>query len=186
MSQRPLAARTHRQTIVAPGGADSRGPYARLPQMGATADRLLLPEHPTPVLLVQANDLRFGAVPHLFVRAPAALSLTSSHHTKTASDQNIDIRTSGCDRYRWSNRETASDNLSCIRSAFACQWKSASGARTGMQLVNMSANRPHCQSVPSAALVGDVRLTDSNAATQANIRYAAISRAPLWVVHRAR
>ena len=61
-----------------------------------------------------------------------------------------------------------SDNLSCTRTAFACQ--AASGARTGLQLVNTSANRLHCQSVPSAALVGDVRLTDSNAATQANCR----------------
>ena len=54
---------------------------------------------------------------------------------------------------------------------------SASGAGTGLQLVNTSANRLHCQSVPSAALVGDVRLTNSNAATQAN---AAISTATLW------
>ena len=58
----------------------------------------------------------------------------------------------------------------------------ASGARTGLQLVNTSANRLHCQSVPSAALVGDVRLTDSNAATQANIAHAAISTATLWVL----
>ena len=29
---------------------------------------LLLPEHPIRVLLLRANDLRFGAVPHLFVR----------------------------------------------------------------------------------------------------------------------
>ena len=62
------AARTHRRAIAAPGGADSRGPYACLPQMGATAERLLLPKHPTRVLLLQTNDLRFGAVPHLFVR----------------------------------------------------------------------------------------------------------------------
>ena len=68
------------------------------------------------------------------------------------------------------------------RSACACQWKSASGARTGMQLVNTSANRLHCQSAPSAALVGDVRLTDSNAATQANIAHAAISTTTLWVL----
>ena len=33
---------------------------------GATADGLLLPEHPIQVLLLRANDLRFGAVPHLF------------------------------------------------------------------------------------------------------------------------
>ena len=34
---------------------------------GATAERLLLPEHPTRrVLLLRANDLRFGAVPYLF------------------------------------------------------------------------------------------------------------------------
>jgi hypothetical protein len=105
--------------------------------MGSTADRLLLPEQLTRVLLLQANDLRFGAVPHLF--AMAALS-------------------------------------------FACQWESASGAGTGLQLVNTSANRLHCQSVPSAALVGDVRLTDSNAATQANIAHAAISTATLWIL----
>jgi hypothetical protein len=55
-------------------------------------------------------------------------------------------------------------------------------ARTGVQVVNTSANRLHCQSAPSAVLVGDVRLTDSNAATQANITYAAISTAPLWVL----
>jgi hypothetical protein len=47
--------------------------------------------------------------------------------------------------------------------------------------VTTSANRLHCQSAPSAALVGDVRLTDSNAATQENITYAAISTAALWV-----
>ena len=68
-----------------------------------------------------------------------------------------------------------------LRSAFACQWKSASGARTGMQLVNTSANRLHCQSEPSAALVGDVRLTDSNAATHANIAHAA-SRVLGWEI----
>jgi hypothetical protein len=55
-------------------------------------------------------------------------------------------------------------------------------ARTGVQVVNTSANRLHCQSAPSAVPVGDVRLTDSNAATQANITYAAISTAPLWVL----
>ena len=58
----------------------------------------------------------------------------------------------------------------------------ASGVRTGMQLVNTSANRLHCQSAPSAALVGDVRLTDSSAATQANIAHAAISSTTLWVL----
>jgi hypothetical protein len=51
-----------------------------------------------------------------------------------------------------------------------------------VQPVNTSANRLHCQSAPSAALVGDVRLTDSNATTQANITYAAISTAALWVL----
>jgi len=60
----------------------------------------------------------------------------------------------------------------------------ASGASTGMQLVNTSANRLHCQSAPSATLVGDVRLTDSNAATQATITYATISTATLWVLGR--
>ena len=60
--------------------------------------------------------------------------------------------------------------------------ETTSGALTGMQLVNTSANRLHRQSAPSAALVGDVRLTDSNAATQANITYAAISTATLWVL----
>ena len=50
-----------------------------------------------------------------------------------------------------------------------------------MQLVNTSANRLHCRSAPSAALVGDVRLTDSNAATQANIAHAANSTTTLWV-----
>jgi hypothetical protein len=60
--------------------------------------------------------------------------------------------------------------------------ETALDARTGMQLVNTSANRLHCQSAPSAALVGDVRLTDSNAATQANIAHAAISTATLWVL----
>jgi len=58
----------------------------------------------------------------------------------------------------------------------------ASCARTGVQVVNTSATRLHCQSAPSSALVGDVGLTDSNAATQANITYAASSTAPLWVV----
>jgi hypothetical protein len=43
-----------------------------------------------------------------------------------------------------------------------------------MQLVNTSAKRLHCQSEPSAALVGD---DDSNAATQANIAHAAITTA---------
>src|SRR6185295_17960309 len=60
--------------------------------------------------------------------------------------------------------------------------ETASGPRTGMQLVNRSANRLHCQSAPSAALMGDVRLTDSNAATQANIAQAAISTTTLWVL----
>jgi len=60
--------------------------------------------------------------------------------------------------------------------------KTVSSARTGVQLVNTSANRLHCQSTPSAALVGDVWLTDSNAATQANVTHAAISTAPLWVL----
>ena len=49
---------------------------------GLTADRLLLPEHPTPVLLLQANDLRFGAVPHLFAphtRLPVSL-IGLMHH----------------------------------------------------------------------------------------------------------
>ena len=61
--------------------------------------------------------------------------------------------------------------------------ETASVARTGMQLVNTSANRLHCQSAPSAALVGDVRLTESNAATQANNAHPAISATILcpWV-----
>ena len=54
--------------------------------MGSTADRLLLPEQLTRVLLLHANDLRFGAVPNLFVRHPAALPLACSYHAKTASD----------------------------------------------------------------------------------------------------
>ncbi|KOY05469.1 hypothetical protein AF336_35185 [Bradyrhizobium diazoefficiens] len=53
---------------------------------------------------------------------------------------------------------------------------------TGVQVVNTRANRLHCQSAPSAALVGDVRLTDRNAATQANVTYAAINIALLWVL----
>ena len=82
----------------------------------------------------------------------------------------------------WSGRAVRWSSCAILlRSAFACQWKSASGARTGMQLVNTSAKRLHCQSEPSAALVGDVRLTDSNAATQANIANAAISTTTLWV-----
>ncbi|MCK1737544.1 hypothetical protein IVA79_27070 [Bradyrhizobium sp. 138] len=48
--------------------------------------------------------------------------------------------------------------------------------------MNTSANRLHRQSAPSAALVGDVRLTDRNADTQANVTYAAINIALLWVL----
>ena len=62
--------------------------------------------------------------------------------------------------------------------------ETVSGACAGMQLVNTSANLLHCQSAPSAALVGDARLTDSNAATQANTTYATISTATLWVLGR--
>jgi hypothetical protein len=51
---------SHRRAFAAPGGA-IRGPYACLPQLGATADGLLLPEHPILVLLLRANDLCFGA-----------------------------------------------------------------------------------------------------------------------------
>jgi hypothetical protein len=76
-----------------------------------------------------------------------------------------------------------------VLGGFRCEWQvgvgtpeTASGARTGMQLVNTSANRLHCQSAPSAALVGDVRLTNSNAAKQANIAHAAISTTTLWVL----
>jgi hypothetical protein len=39
----------------------AQGRYACLPQMGVLADGLLLPEHPTGVLLLRANDLSFGA-----------------------------------------------------------------------------------------------------------------------------
>jgi hypothetical protein len=57
--------------------------------------------------------------------------------------------------------------------------EAALGAGTDMQLVNTSTNRLQCQSAPSTALVGDVKLTDSNAPTQANITHAAISTATL-------
>jgi len=51
-----------------------------------------------------------------------------------------------------------------------------------VQVVTTSANRVHCQRALRAVLVGDVRLTDSTAPTQANITYAPISIALLWVL----
>ena len=52
----------------------------------------------------------------------------------------------------------------------SCEVGATPCAGAGVQVVNTSTNRLHCQSAPSAALV-DVRLVDSNAAaTQANIR----------------
>jgi hypothetical protein len=41
-------------------------------ERGATADRLLLPEHPIRVLLLRANDLRFGARSANFLSPAAA------------------------------------------------------------------------------------------------------------------
>src|SRR6266702_4368026 len=63
----------------------------------------------------------------------------------------------------------------------SCEVGATPCAGAGVQVVNTSTNRLHCQSAPSAALV-DVRLVDSNAATQANITYAAISTTPLRVL----
>ena len=54
--------------------------------MRYSVDANARPEWPHPGLLLPANDLRFGAVPHLFAPHPAALSLASSYHAKTASD----------------------------------------------------------------------------------------------------
>ena len=119
---------------------------------GSTADRLLLPEHPTRVLLLKANDLHFGAVPHLFAphtRPPVVGVLVRRLPIRTSIPK-LPVATATDGQIEKRRR------IICGWSAFACQWKSASGARTGMQLVNTSANRLHCQSVPSAALVGDV------------------------------
>ena len=54
----------------------------------------------------------------------------------------------------------------------------------GVQAVKTKAIRLHCQSAPRAALEigsGDARLTDSRAATQANVTIAVTSTIPLRV-----
>jgi hypothetical protein len=66
-------------------------------------------------LLLQANDLRFGAVPHLFVRHPAAPLLASSHD---GSDPASISKPPGLPAVNGQTGKMASDNSS--ESAAGC------------------------------------------------------------------
>ena len=56
----------HRQAIAAPGGADPGGRMLACRKWGQRQTGCYYLSIPSGVLLLPANDLRFGAVPHLF------------------------------------------------------------------------------------------------------------------------